>query len=189
MNHLLNVTKKKNSALALILLGGCLVSFNTYAAHTGIHYTDTYNMGTLGISPYINSPTVYGAFNDRYNFSVASSANTASTAVTIDLDLGDFGFHISGLDLDLFSASGTWLDGDMVTGSSDVAVSVTELLGVGNYYFRVRGTGDGDLTNKGIYTFSAAASFAAPVPEMDTYAMMVAGLGLIGFVVSRRRLA
>ena len=182
MNRQANITKKKNSALALLLLGGCLVSFNTHAV--------TYNIGTLGISPYVNSPTVYGAFVDRYNFSVASSANAASTAVTINLDLGSYGFHISGLDLDLFTASGTWLDGDMVVDTNDVAVSLTEILGVGNYYFRVSGTGDGDLTNKGIYTFSAAAaSPSTPVPEMDTYAMMLAGLGLMGFVVSRRRLS
>ena len=182
MNRQPSITKKKNAALALLfLLGGSLVSFNTHAV--------TYNIGTLGLNPYVKSPTVFGAFEDHYNFSVASSANTASTAVTINLDLGDFGFHISGLDLDLFNASGTWLDGDMVVSANDVAVSLTEILGVGNYYFRVRGTADGDLTNKGIYAFSAAASFAAPVPEMDAYPMMLAGLGLMGFMVSRRRLS
>ena len=181
MNRQSSITKKKNSALALLLLGGCLASYNTHAM--------TYSIGTLGISPYVNSPIVHGVFADRYNFSVASSANTASTAVTINLDLGNYGFHISGLDLDLFSAGGTWLEGDTVVDGKDVAVSLTEILGAGNYYFRVRGIGDGDLTNKGIYTFSAAASFAAPVPEMDTYAMMLAGLGLVGFVVSRRRLS
>jgi hypothetical protein len=30
-------------------------------------------------------------------------------------------------------------------------------------------------------------SFAAPVPEPETYAMMLAGLGLMGFMVRRRK--
>jgi hypothetical protein len=30
---------------------------------------------------------------------------------------------------------------------------------------------------------------AAPVPEAETYAMMLAGLGLVGFMVARRRQA
>ena len=36
-------------------------------------------------------------------------------------------------------------------------------------------------------TFGYSYSFATPVPEPQTYAMLLAGLGLMGFVVSRRR--
>ena len=43
----------------------------------------------------------------------------------------------------------------------------------------------------GVWSFNAATaqlSYAtAPVPEAETYAMMLAGLGLVGFMVSRRR--
>ncbi|MGB9128662.1 MAG: PEP-CTERM sorting domain-containing protein [Thiobacillus sp.] len=43
----------------------------------------------------------------------------------------------------------------------------------------------------GVWSFDAATaqlSYAtAPVPEAETYAMMLAGLGLVGFMVSRRR--
>ena len=184
MSHITNVKKKKHSALALAaLLGGCLVSLNTFAVHNAT-YTNTYNIGTLSTSPYVNSATVTGVFSDRYNFSIVGSSVTAGSALTLNLDLGNIGFHISNLELDLYNAGGTWLDGDMVTGPNDVAVSLTETLVAGNYFFRVQGTGDGDTTGKGIYAFTAAA---APVPEADTYAMMLAGLGLIGFMVSRRR--
>lgn len=35
----------------------------------------------------------------------------------------------------------------------------------------------------------ASVSSVSPVPELDTYALMIAGLGLIGFTASRRRTA
>jgi hypothetical protein len=81
----------------------------------------------------------------------------------------------------LFSAGNVWLDGDLVTGANDASVSVDSLLTAGNYYFKLRGFADGVNTNQGIYTFTAAA-----VPEAETYAMMLAGLGLVGFMARRR---
>lgn len=50
--------------------------------------------------------------------------------------------------------------------------------------------GDADyftLSNTGVLTYTAVA--AAPVPEADSYAMMLAGLGLVGFMVRRRKAA
>lgn len=165
-------------------------------AAAGSAQADTvYNMGTLSTTPYINVATVTAGtvftlpstgattynFTDTYNFSVPSSL-VAGTAVTVNLNLGSLSFDISNLKLDLFDAGNTWLTGDMVTGPTDVTVSVNSPLAAGNYYFKLRGLADGVGTNQGIYTFTAAA-----VPEADTYAMMLAGLGLIGYTVSRRR--
>ncbi len=48
--------------------------------------------------------------------------------------------------------------------------------------------GDADyftLGNNGVLTYTAAA----PVPEADSYAMMLAGLGLVGYMVRRRKAA
>jgi hypothetical protein len=50
--------------------------------------------------------------------------------------------------------------------------------------------GDADyftLSNNGVLTYTATA--AAPVPEADSYAMMLAGLGLVGYMVRRRKAA
>lgn len=158
----------------VVFLAGCLITASAHAV--------VYNAGTLSATPYINTTTVTGLFTDRYDFTVASSPSVASTAVTVDLSLGSFGFHISGLKLDLFNSSNFLLAGDAVTGPTDVSVSVNQVLTAGNYYFMIQGNADGLNTSKGIYTFSAAA-----IPEVDTYAMMLAGLGLIGFTVSRRK--
>ncbi|MDP1923824.1 MAG: FxDxF family PEP-CTERM protein [Thiobacillus sp.] len=176
--------KSVQTLLAFALVAGM--------ASATAHADATYNMGTLSATPYIKASTVTAGtvftigsnaynFTDIYNFTVVGAPTAAGTGVTVDLDLGSQGFHISNLKLDLFNGS-TWLAGDLVTGSTDTSVSVSSVLSAGAYNFKVRGFADGVGTNQGIYTFSAAA-----VPEAETYAMMLAGLGLVGFMVSRRR--
>lgn len=162
----------------LALLAGCVMTVGANAA--------TYNIGTLGPIPYINSTTVTGAFTDIYNFSILNTPNVAGAAVTINLNLGGAGFHISNLSLGLFTAStNVMLDSDtVINNTTDLAVAVSDTgLVNGNYYFKVMGLADGLNTNKGIYGFTAAAV----VPEVDTYAMMLAGLGLVAFSVNRRK--
>lgn len=176
--------------LALALAGGMA------GAHAASPTDATFNMGTLNATPYVNTHTVMAGtdftlpptgatlynFTDTYTFTVSGLPAAASTGVAVDLDLGSLSFHISNLKLDLFDAGNTWLAGDIVTGSNDLQVNVNASLSNGNYYFLVRGYADGVGTNQGIYTFTAAA-----VPEAQTYAMMLAGLGLVGFTVLRRR--
>lgn len=178
------------SLLALALAGAM-------ASAASVHADSTFNIGTLGAEPYINTSTVTAGtvfmlpptgattynFTDIYNFSVVGTPTTASTTVTVNLDLGDSDLHISNLKLDLFSGS-TWLAGDLVTGANDVSVSVNSVLADGPYHFKVRGLADGTgiYAGQGLYTFTAAA-----VPEAESYVMMLAGLGLVGFMVSRRR--
>lgn len=162
----------KLAALALLL---------GLSAASGAQAT-IYNAGTLTTTAYVSAPIVFGAFSDRYDFTVAALPSVAGASVAVNLDLGNLSYHITGLDLDLFTAGGSWLAGDIVTGPGDLAVSVNSTLAAGNYYFRVQGTADGLTTGAGIYTFTAAA-----VPEANTYAMMLAGLGLVGYSVSCRK--
>ncbi|HQT71379.1 MAG TPA: FxDxF family PEP-CTERM protein [Thiobacillus sp.] len=177
--------KFAQTLMALALVAGM--------ASATAHADSSYNMGLLSATPYVNTSTVTAGtvftigsnafnFTDDYNFSVVGAPTAAGTGVTVNLDLGSLGFHISNLKLDLFDSSSTWLAGDLVTDANDTSVSVSSVLSAGNYSFKVRGFADGELTNQGIYTFSAAA-----VPEAETYAMMLAGLGLVGFMISRRR--
>jgi hypothetical protein len=180
------------------LMQPLLVLALAFSVVAGAHADNlTFNMGTLSSTPYVNTRTVTAGtvftlpstgttpynFTDTYNFTVTSSPSVASTGVTINLDLGSLSFHISNMRLDLFNAS-SWMAGDSVTGPTDYSVSVNSTLSPGNYYFLFRGLADGTATNQGIYTLTAAA---AAVPEAETYAMMLAGLGLVAFMGMVRR--
>jgi len=58
------------------------------------------------------------------------------------------------------------------------------VLAPSNYDFLVFGTITGTIGAAYSGTLSA---FAVPVPEPETYAMMLAGLGLMGFISLRRK--
>lgn len=51
----------------------------------------------------------------------------------------------------------------------------------GNYFIHVAGYSNGTSL------YSGNISLAAPVPEAETYSMMLLGLGLMGFIARRRR--
>ena len=55
-------------------------------------------------------------------------------------------------------------------------------LAAGNYYYAVTGMGTGSLG--GFYTISSSVT---AVPEPETYAMMMAGLGVMGLLLKRSR--
>ncbi|HHS99627.1 MAG TPA: PEP-CTERM sorting domain-containing protein [Thiomicrospira sp.] len=55
-------------------------------------------------------------------------------------------------------------------------------LDAGSYYLTLSGKIKGESSNYSISTLSVS-----PVPEPSTYALMLAGLGLVGFMARRRK--
>jgi hypothetical protein len=171
--------KLKNLLFVLGIAGSATASANTYL------------LGDLTAS--ILPPTVIthapGSFEDLFffNLSVASigSATVADLPIT----------GPSGSLFDIVGGSfSTFLYQDYGTvGSVDVADSGFILgtgnyvyssgpLAVGNYYIKIVGTAVGSAG--GTYMTQATA---LPVPEADTSAMMMAGLGLMGVIARRRK--
>lgn len=132
------------------------------------------------------------SFYDVFTFSLTTASDTISSAVS--LLLPGIGGNPSSYEIDngtltLFSDP----DGDGALGvNAQLATTVfgdtngvltANNVAAGTYFWAVAGDAVG--TNGGLYLYSANTT---AVPEPETYAMMLAGLGLIGFI-GRRRLS
>ena len=150
----------------------------------------------LGVNP--TDDNIYSvthdveSFVDVFTFSLNTVSDTISSAVSLLLPgLGGSGssYEIDNGTLSLFSDP----DGDGAAGVNVALASTTygdstgilayNNAAVGSYYWEVAGDAVG--SNGGAYLYAANT---AVIPEPETYAMMLAGLGLIGFI-GRRRLA
>lgn len=128
-----------------------------------------------------------GAFQDFYTFTLDAPLRLTSTVVSLNQD-GVFGLtggsyfiYAAGTDGvfatgDDFIVPGTTHSFDGSTGSTPHST----VLGAGAYSYVVQGT----ATNFGAY-YSMVSSISA-VPEVETYSLLLAGLGLLA-LRSRRR--
>ena len=120
-------------------------------------------------------------FMDKFTFStvgtnfVDSLVSSISRTATVGLDITGFALYDSGNTL---VSNGTMLD----SGSIDLWSLSANNLAQGSYYVQVSGT----LVSMTSGSFGANLN-VAPVPEPETYGMMLAGLGVLGFLARRRK--
>ena len=118
-------------------------------------------------------------FTDRYNFST-------SVAGTLTADVLAFSRSNSGINLtgfNLFDGSGQLVAGtQLLNGANDLFAISSFNLNAGSYWLEVSGNAVGQGAGK--YYASLAL---APVPEPETYAMMLGGLGLLAVAARRRK--
>lgn len=142
----------------------------------------TYDIGVLPIAPntFVQSvSTTAGAFTDTFTFAAPSGDDYSGSGVAISLDVGANILNINEMTVKLFDAGHNLL----ASGSAGDSAGVTwSLLSGANYSFEVSGKTTGIAG--GLYTFAATAAL---VPEPETLAMMLAGLGAVGFMARRRR--
>jgi len=126
--------------------------------------------------------TPTGVFTDTWTFSLAGSSfliNSSTSSAAVG-------------DRDLDYTSVTLLDSEdaIVRTFTDNSVGLTEiyrltetLLAAGDYSIVISGVNSALQAS-----YSANLSVvASPIPEPETYALMLAGLGAIGFVMVRRK--
>jgi len=147
---------------------------------------DSFSIGTIGVgATAILTP---GLSND--GASHPAGGLFAHTGFTMDTSDGDGGvadasiFSFTGLFNISAVASGNILPGDpsLIRTYRDVgATGKTSFIGFGP-------DGDGGCTNCYFGPIGAgAADVTAPVPEPETYALMLAGLGVLGLASRRRK--
>ena len=134
--------------------------------------------------------TVSGLFTDTFQFSLTGLSIVAVSITNNEINSGSSSFGgilgFSGfidLPVDILLTYST----TPVPGPDGSTIHVQRLEGngllpLGTYTIVVTGTGiTGSTASYG------GNVVATPVPEPETYAMMLAGLGAIGFLVARRR--
>lgn len=167
----------KKSALALALGLTLAGAANAAVTHLGTIAAPT----NYGHSSFIN-----GEFSDVYTFSIAASTYSSGTVVSSEFTNM---WGITGLSVDLYSGlyGDDIPDGTPYTlGGSETAKVGAGTYAAGDYYYVVSGIGNGGTvggTGLGAYTIGV---FAQPVPEPESYAMLLAGLGLMGTIARRR---
>lgn len=160
--------KLKSLAIASLV---ALSSLSTHAATT--------DWGTHALLESSQALTTGGLIFDTFAFTLSDTSSVASSISTIGtIAPATYSLFTTGLD----GLVGT--PDDVATpyawnfGGAPVVHTVT--LGAGSYYYSVFGLASGVAA----YSISSAVT---PVPEPETYAMLLGGLGVVGFVARRRR--
>ncbi|CAN5290573.1 hypothetical protein BH11PSE9_BH11PSE9_31570 [soil metagenome] len=132
---------------------------------------------STGSTNFGNTP-VAGGFTDVYTFTVvqASSFIASFTSVVNGGQDVDFtSFSLSG-------PSGTFFGTQLLPDPVEVYSLNVGNIAAGAYQLTVTG-----INSAAVGSYGGSVAVAAPVPEPQTYALMLAGLGVMGFVARRRR--
>lgn len=128
-----------------------------------------------------------GVFEDKYTFKLLTAGIadvTRTVTFTFNEGLGVALSGFTGLTRSLFTSANT-----EVLATSFNALNQQYFytnLAAGDYYFKVAGTGWRANAFVDAPKYNGFVNITAAVPEPETYAMFLAGLGIVGTVIRRR---
>jgi hypothetical protein len=199
---------KSVAAAALVVASGVSFADTAFVVQQGVPLGDVFNaasqngdenapflLGTAG--SLITSMDVTlnllnsGSFYDFATFAVASagpgtvSGNPVTSTIGLTINSEYSSFAVSLYQGTLASSGNPQSSANLVAtfASPTSGGSYTANLMAGDYFFYVTGTGFAYNTQPGYHVEISA------VPEPETYALMLAGLGIVGFLASRRNKA
>lgn len=176
----------KQLSFSLKAIAVAVTLASSVAANAATHDIGTVAPGTT-FSQYFSVPHL-GVFEDFYTFSLQTEGKsdvTRTITFTIDDALTQARSGFNDLTRGLYDAATNM---QIPWNSFDATAQryFYNTLAAGNYYFRVAGEGwrDADFITPPRY--NAMVNISAAVPEPQTYAMLLAGLGILGTVIQRR---
>lgn len=171
---------KLNSVAAAALL-----AFAGVQAHA-----TTFNLGTLTGSRIVGNSFAAqaGSFTDLYHFNVGSASDFSGVAIALNFDIP----FLRGVEFSISDLSISLTDGNTGAVYTDRyghdGFSLSALIGPGaSHAFSINGFVNGNWGGAYAAELSVTPAAVSPIPEPSTYALMLAGLGVVGFVASRRR--
>lgn len=177
--------KTTTNTFAKRALGAALLAGMAFGANAA-----TYNLGVITVGA---PPTPFNAFHagmgldtfsDDFTFSLTTAGFTAGSILDFSIP-GILGAQFTSAQL----FSGTPGSGTLVTSAVGTASSMafsSVLTPVGSYYLTVNGQVTPGVSLGAAYS---GAINVTPVPEPESYAMLLAGLGVMGAIAVRRNKA
>lgn len=159
-------------------------------AGVGASAATTTDWGALGPTADVAYVTYHapGAIDDVYSFSLSSVSDVDAYAEEFEarsVSMPDATFTLfSGT----FGSPGATVVGSPLTFSNTATETVYSSLATGAYFFEITGSA---ALDGAAYDFEASANTpgggASDAPEPASAALMLAGLGMMGFISGRRR--
>ncbi len=140
------------------------------------------SLGTIGNASFASGSIAPGAvISDVWTFSIAVGSSVAASVTNVEIFAGPFAINnILGFSATLDASPLTLTTVPFPGGAAQVLAAATSLL-AGSHTLTIMGTaGDFGATYGGNIV-------ATTVPEPETLAMMLAGLGALGFLARRRQ--
>lgn len=136
-------------------------------------------------------PNSEGKIKDNFSFSIASASTVQFDFFAYDFDTDNDpntalppGDVLSQVSFQVFDALDLFLANQLdywTTSPDHTSKTNWTILGAGDYILYVEGDQPG--VSSGYYDMTVSV----PIPEPETYAMLLAGLGLLGVVARRRK--
>ena len=182
------------TAFAKIAVAGCLL----LSAHMAAQATA---LGTISGTTTLMGATTQGSFADVFSFTPFSSAYAGVTATSVTFS-ALYGVTVTGLAL----YQGIFASASDTTGltpvslgmvSSTITAGKATIVTLANsatispigYTLVIRGTSIGQAGYTGMIALIERPADMPPVPEPESYAMLLAGVGMMGFIARRRKKA